>query len=169
MPELILPDVVLHNMELERSLEKMGRLRQRAHDLRALEDALKQIDPMLSLVKAQEKVENPNVRPGYWHVRRSNAPFPDTYLTIEGPNGEFVEPHSGVLDVLREQDTRRQGWFDEFRMRKVREKRDREKNRLLLAEDRREELATRIKAYDNPGVAFGTRGWTYRAGARKGD
>lgn len=167
MSGLILPDVVMHNLELERSLQRMELIRQRGHSLKALDEALRGIDPMLGLVRATENPENPALRGGFWHVRRCNAPFPDTYLVIEGDNGEFIEPHSGVLDQLRRRDLRRQGWFEDFRAERDREARERERQKARTAADRQEEIADRIKAYDNPGVSMGGK-WTYRAAARKG-
>lgn len=169
MSSLILPDVVLHNLELERSMDRVERLRQRGHDLQSIERDLQDIDPMLSLVRAREQVENPEMRPGFWHVRRCNAPFPDSYITIEGPDGQFVEPHSGVVEWFRREDTRRQGYFDDLRKAKERGKREQAIRRAEFHADQRVELAERIKAYANPGVSFaGTgRGWSYRAGAKR--
>lgn len=168
MPELILPDVVLHNLELERSLQKMERVRARGHLLRSLEDELRGIDPMLSLVRAREVVESEQVRPGFWHVRRCNAPFPDSYLVIESEDGGFVEPHSGVVEEIRRRDTRRAGWFDDFRAERDRKQREREARKRLFHEEIRAELADRIKAYDNPGVSMTGRGrgWAARVSRR---
>lgn len=167
MSGLILPDVVLHNLELERSLEHLRRVRERGDALTSLDRALRDLDPMLSLVKARDRVESGWMRPGYWYVRRCNAPFPDSYLVIEGPDGEFVEPHSGILEELRRLDTRRAGWFDDHRRAKDRERRDRDERRRRMAEDRRVEIAERVKAIDSPGVSMADTRWTYRAGARR--
>lgn len=64
---------------------------------------LKEIDPYLELALAGEKILAGNpLRPGYWHIIRHNPGAPPTVMTIEGPNGEYMEPNSEVFRMLKE-------------------------------------------------------------------
>lgn len=130
---------------------------------------LKQISPYLELVKAHSQARHPALRPGFWHVLYRPPAGVPTILVHEGPDGEYREPDSGLLEMLRRSDL----WSD--RSIRERERIDRmlEQSRQRRIEREREErideVRQRAKAAVNPGVSF-TRvpgGWSYRAGARK--
>lgn len=72
---------------------------------RELTKALKAEDRNLEIVWVSDRapVEYGWI-PGRWHVRRVNEGAPDSYMPITGPKGEYVEPHFGVLDQLRQRD-----------------------------------------------------------------
>lgn len=63
---------------------------------------LKQLDPYLELVQAKEDATY--MRPGFYHILRHNPGAPPTFMCVEGPNGEFMEPNSGIFDLLRRRD-----------------------------------------------------------------
>ena len=126
---------------------------------------LYQIDPDLRLVKATEHAHFPGLTAGLYHVLRRNPLGAPTLLAVSGPNGEFKEPDSSLLDALRKQDL----WNDRVSRDRSRalEELDRQKARRMQfeKEERQDEIAERWKAASNPGVSFTGKGWRYRAGA----
>lgn len=156
---IILPPIALYNAERERLAERHGALRW-------FEEQLKELDPHLTLVKASEAGGAAHMRPGYWHVKMTD---PETgwqhYMVIEGPDGQFMEPHSGVIDKLREHDLRRPGAFEE--MLKQLDARDaahasRQKD---WHEAMKVEFAERYANKANASVSMANqgKGWRYRA------
>jgi hypothetical protein len=167
--QVILPPEAIYSLELQEQLEKVERLRERGADLKAFDDALKQIDERLSLVQASPNATAPGLTPGYWHVRRQNdPPTMDSYLILTAPDGSFVEPHSGFLDWLRGCDLQRPGALDDLQKQQYAKERERQRRKELLHEERVDEFLSRYKAHANPGVLFGDNKWTWRAGARTG-
>lgn len=160
MSGIVLPPVVEWN-------EQRAKLAERHGALRWFDDALKEFDPLMELVRAPEGSTDPDLIPGYWHIRRRNPIGLHTYIAITGPEGEFTEPHSGVIEQLRKMDLQRKGAWEELMQklddeeaasrRKVQETRD----------DLKEEFADRYKAYANPGVLFGDNKWTWRSKAKR--
>lgn len=68
---------------------------------------LKQIDPNLRLMQAGERANCPGVLAGYYHLVRLREPAKPDMLMVQplrGPNGEFIEPTSQMLDALRAAD-----------------------------------------------------------------
>lgn len=105
MPKLFLPPGVSRELQQER-LAHHARVAALTHYAAAMDDFnadLKQIDPYLELVKAKEQIEaGTPLKPGYWHVIRHNPGAPPSIMTIEGPDGEYIEPDSGVFRQLQE-------------------------------------------------------------------
>lgn len=169
MSELVLPEIVEANARLEASLETLQRKRARAGWLAHFNDALRGIDPKLSLVKARETIAlERDLVPGLWHVRRENGTdLPDSYLPISGPDGGFLEPHEGVLNQLRERDLQRPGRMEELRATWDAEDRARKNKQLLFREEMKEEVATRYKVLTSPGVSFSDTRWTNSKKARR--
>lgn len=159
---LVPPDVAREQMVDDAMDDTYSRAREFAVEL-------KRIDPHLGLVWAGEKADFPGLKPCRWHVKRHNPGTVDSYWPIEGPDGGYMEPHSGVFEQLMRNDLWR---GDPGRARYHREcenarRRQRAKDRE--AEDRRVEFAERLKALASPGVSFARAGgWSYRAGARRG-
>lgn len=158
MSGIILPPIALYNAEREK-------LTNRHEHLKWFDVQLKQLDWRLSLVKAAPGAVDRDLIAGYWHIKRDNSEkgMLDTYLPITGPNGEFMEPHTGVLEQLRGGDLQRPGAWEEMIRRHDREEQDR-KNRLAAERaDFKEEFALRYKAKANPGVSFNSsKPWRYR-------
>lgn len=65
---------------------------------------LKQIDPYLELMFFEDDVLLPGVTPGRWHVVRHNPGAPPSLDAYVGPNGEYLEPDSGIFKKLEESD-----------------------------------------------------------------
>lgn len=65
---------------------------------------LKRIDPRLQLVRAHEKTTLPGLKPGYFHAIRDNGADPPSIHIHEGPNGEYRDPDSGLLEDLAKGD-----------------------------------------------------------------
>ena len=68
-------------------------------------EKLQAIDPKLELVKAPDNAKHPALRPGFWHVlRHAGSEVPPAIMVHEGPDGEYREPDSGMLEALRKGD-----------------------------------------------------------------
>jgi hypothetical protein len=158
MSQIILPPIALYNAEREK-------LSHRHEHLKWFDAELKRIDWRLSLVRAHDGAVDRDLIPGYWHIKRDNSQhgMADSYLPIKGPNGEFMEPHSGVLDRLRERDMQRPGAWEEMIRWHDREEDERQARLAAERADFREEFALRYKAKANPGVSFSNaKPWRYR-------
>lgn len=129
---------------------------------------LRTIDPYLDLVRAKDSAEGvPGLKPGYYHVIRHNPGAPTSLMAIETEDGGFKEPDSSVFDMLRRSDF----WNDELqrdrrrKLERARESENRRKEREAQA--RKDEYQINLKALESPGVLFGSKRWTNRAGARQ--
>lgn len=130
---------------------------------------LKRIDSYLELIWAPGNARAPGLIPNRYHVLRHNPGAPPTLLPIVGPDGEYVEPNSGVFDLLREQDM----WSSEAsydRKRRERAAEDTEKRRKAREdEQRREELEERWKAATRTQVLLSPDvRWSQNASGRRG-
>jgi len=71
----------------------------------ALERELKELDDGLSIVWIGSRApEFPGVSPGRFHVRRQNPGAPNTFMPIEGPDGEYLEPSFRIVEELKRND-----------------------------------------------------------------
>jgi hypothetical protein len=170
MSGLILPDVVLHRMALEESLERYSRVQERAKHLRWLEAEMKALDPRLELVKAKDSVDiDSDLKPGYWHIRlRCEDDAPDPAIPWMFPTGEFREPDSGILDFLRSRDLWNRDVFEHATRQQTREEDARRAELEAGRDERVDEMATRIKSIDSPGVLFSDTPWTARTAMKRG-
>ncbi len=130
---------------LPESLRREGQVEGQLALARYWNEAVKRIDPQLSLVLARDTAEPP-LLPGRWHVRRSNRGVPDSYLPITGPNGEYREPDHGILDELHRRDTWIDGGLNKFLEQKHAPEQEAQKERELRAEQRRDEFAADFRA-----------------------
>jgi hypothetical protein len=169
LSSLILPDVVLDNLELERALENVQMKRTRGEWLHYFDQALKEMDPKLSLVKAREDAPRyGGMIPGLWHVRRENGLGQrDTYLPIDDGNGNFVEPHMGILEGLRSNDMQRPGALDDMRKKWDAEQRDHEKRLQAFKDERMEEFKDRYRLHAYGSVSFADTRWKNSAKGRR--
>lgn len=169
MSGIILPEVVQAREQIEASLEALGAKRERAAWLQHFDSALRAIDPKLSLEKAREQVQDRAIMPGYWHVRRQNGDdLPDTWLPIAGDDGEFIEPHMGILEGLRANDLQRPGRLDELRKQWDRQDAERANRTGSQRAQIREEFMERYVSNTRPSVGFGDDRWTNSVHGRRG-
>lgn len=132
---------------------------------------LKQIDPRLYLVKARNPVvAGTALRPGYWHILRDNGDkgAPPTVMTIEGPNGEYVEPNSAIFDLLRRNDLQRPGAKREMKEAEERARQAQEREREREREELIAEASERWLAGNRAFVSMDrSTPWTQSARARR--
>lgn len=170
MSQILLPESVIENMRVERSLHF-------ASDgyVKDFNRRLKEIDPHLSLAFAGDRAEGSGIQPGRWHIQRKNPQRPDiptTFWTIStngiGNPGGFRDPDQGVIDELHRNDLWKNGGVE--KLKRAREERERReaRERANQREARRDELAVNIKAVTNPGIQFGDGKWTAKAKGRRG-
>lgn len=129
---------------------------------------LKAIDPYLELALATEKVLAGNpLRPGYWHIIRHNPGAPPTVMTIEGPNGEYMEPNSEVFRKLKE-DSDMWNPASMHRKRKREEELEaaKERRKAREREARQEELMERYAAATRTQVSM-SGDWTQNVAGKK--
>jgi hypothetical protein len=125
------PEHVAFQMLVEREAED----RRRGHWLEA---ELRQLDDRFRVRFFNSDHGVPWIKPGRWHVIRLNPDgAPPTAMPIER-DGEYCEPHSGVLEELRRRDSwRLKGSLaDHMRAHQAKEAEQARRE----AEDRREEM-----------------------------
>lgn len=159
MSTVLLPPYVQRNMVHAAAQVRAG-------ELEWFDAQLKELDPNLTLVRAAEHSTSPDLVPGYWHIHRRNVIGLDTYIAITGPDGEFAEPNSGIIEQLRKDDLQRAGAWEEFEARLDREEESYRRKVLDQRAEMKDEFAGRYKAKANPGVSMADVGWKHRAGAR---
>lgn len=150
---LILPASVARKYAEERNAHRADLLRAleaTSQQLAYWNQRLKEIDPHLQLVKAQSSTTLPGLKPGYFHIIRDNGHAPPTVWPLQGRDGEFREPDSGMLEELARGDM----WSERSRREQERAasaakaaaQRERERER----EERMDEIRERMKAATNP-------------------
>ena len=160
---LILPDSVRMSMELEDQLELLGD----RHDwLKHFDRELRALDPYLSLVKASESATEPGLIPGYWHVKRANPTEMDSYYPLRGDEGEFVEPGSEHLELMRKNDLQRPGAFQEFQARHKAVEDEMKARKADQARERVESMAERIEVVERAQVSMKD-GWVNSVKGKK--
>ena len=163
MSGLVLPTWVAANAERDK-------FAQQSAEWQHMDRQLKELDPQLSLVYVPERVPvtaAPGILPGRWHVKRASEGELDLYIPICGAQGEYRDPDSGIVEELRRRDLWKREVWDEMRTKNKRDEAAREREQATKDEERAEDFALAVKAHANPGVAFGVKGWTPKAGARK--
>ena len=128
----------------------------------ALERELKELDSALSLVWIGSRApEFPGVSPGRFHVRRANPGAPNTFMPIEGPDGEYLEPSFRIVEELKRNDL----WDDramETLMKTHSRKADEAaKADALMSEQIREESASQFRAASRVAGSGGMRKRTW--------
>jgi hypothetical protein len=73
-------------------------------EAKILSEDLKRIDSTLSVVWVGERVDDPELVPARWHIRRQTPGMVAAYIPLVGPDGEYREPGSWVLDWLQAND-----------------------------------------------------------------
>lgn len=130
--------------EIRAMIEQEEFVDRQVESARGIDQALKAINPNLSLVFVKAGVPAahapPGAVPGRWHVRWPGRDGFPSYLPITGPNGEYQEPDVRILPAIVERDLTRPGALD----RAIRRP-DNRKRRELEAEQRRDELALDLR------------------------
>ena len=101
---LWLPPREANRLQGERQRYVAGLLQQRElhAEVERWNGILKEIDPALELVRAPENATHAALKPGYWHViRHDSGEMPPGVVVHEGPNGEYLDPDSSLLERLR--------------------------------------------------------------------
>lgn len=130
---------------------------------------LKRIDPRLEMVRAAENTHGTPLRPGFYHIVRWNEGAPPSVMTIEGDNGEFVEPTSRVFEKLAREDL-----WDPENMRLLRQRQRladeaAEKLKIREREQRQEEMLERWVAGTRTFVSMNRDSpWSQNAAGRRG-
>lgn len=114
MSDLLLPGSVVREIQKRKWVEQ-----RREHSAKVMalldfddpvcrewEPELKRLDPFLRLGRAKPMAYEPGftIRPGFYHWVRDNPTAAMTVSAITGPDDEFVEPDSGLLEALRRND-----------------------------------------------------------------
>ncbi len=122
---------------------------------------LRQLDPALQLIKARDTVTAPGLRPGYWHVVRDVPPAPPTLLPLVGEFGEYVEPSSRMLEVLKEGDLQNEQAMRDRRARDDAATKARLKAKFHAHEERVGEMVEKVDSLNRAHVSVTTaRPWT---------
>lgn len=88
---------------------------------------LKRIDPGLSLVLGKENADDMELRAGYWAIRKVVPGSVDAYIVLQGPDGQYREPGSWMLEMLQGADM----WND-----RRRHEREEIKRRIQISKER---------------------------------
>ncbi len=134
--------------------------------LKFFDRELRELDEGLSLVKASDSATEPGLKPGYWHIRRENPGDMASYFPLEGDEGEFVEPSSEHLGMMRRMDLQNPRAFRDFVKRYERLEADRERRRQLEAEERQTEFAERLESHERAHVSMAGK-WTNSVKGKK--
>lgn len=130
--------------------------------------SLQEVDPYLQLVKAEETVEaGVPLRPGFWHIIRHNPGAPPSVMTIEGEDGEYIEPSYRIFTLLQKNDMWNSNSLKEenARRKKLQEAEERQKERDR--ESRQEELLERYLAVTRTQVSM-IPGWSQNVAGKRG-
>jgi len=131
---------------------------------------LRQIDERLQMVWFDEGVKILGVVPCRYHIlRRNEPPAPWSIIPIQDSEGNYVEPDSGVFEMLLRDDMWSASAQRERRRheRLARAAKDRERERE--AEDRQAEIVERIQAARRAFVSMSRdQPWSQNAAGRRG-
>lgn len=157
---LVVPEHIRADMEREQAIDRQIGA---AH---AVNNLIQAKYPDCELVWVGERTEVAGLTPARWHVWRQGGRdqgYMDAYIEWSGPNGEYLEPDSGILTMLARGDLWNRDVSAEFaKERRDAEERERKAQEALSAE-RIDLFATNIKSRLNPGISFSdARPWTNR-------
>lgn len=136
---LLIPGKVAADLEAERFIEE------RLEVARYWDRELQRLDPRLSLVWVNENATSPGLVPGRWHIRRENEQTADSFIPVVGPEDEYRDMGSDVLERLKAADRWNDAVERERKRRAERAKRRAAHDRELRAEQRRDVMAETIR------------------------
>lgn len=129
---------------------------------------LKKVDPYLRLAQAREKAHAPGVKPGYYHLWRDNPGAPPWVEPLTGPQGDFVEPNSAMLNVLRASDLQNARVVADMRRRELEAERAAEKAKQAQHEERVEDAVGRIQSLTQTRVSMNDQPWSQNVAGKRG-
>lgn len=178
MPELLLPRSVVREIAKRKWAEQRAEWRAQLDKMFDWNDPvcvawspyLRELCPQLRLGRAKGRAAEPGftVLPGYYHWVRDNETAPPTVTPITGPEGEWREPDSGVLEDLAMCDLQNPKVF--MRLLAQREERERaiEEERAREREERQQEILGRYLAGTRVQVSMNDHSpWTQNARGRR--
>jgi hypothetical protein len=115
---------------------------------------LGRLDPLLKLAKAKDGADDPQVKPGFWHLIRLNELAPFWVQPLMSPTGGFVEPTSQMLDLLRQSDLQNSRAVRARQALDQREMRERNAARAREDEQRQDELREQVAAVTRTQVSM---------------
>lgn len=169
---LFLPPTITRGLQQER-LQMQTDLVKMTHMKETMDSwnrDLRQIDPYLELIKAQEnpEVQIHALKPGYWHIIRHNPDAPPSITTWEGPEGEYREPDSGIYDHLRLNDLQNPEVMKAIKKKRITLERLRKERENRENEERRQELFERLAANRDVRISFDRDAkWTQNVSGRR--
>ena len=136
-----------------------------------LNPLLKEVDPHLELIFVPPNADRtvPGIVPGRYMVLRHNPGAPPSLMVVEGPNGEFIEPGSRLIDEMRSKDM----WSPEAerdrKQRRARREYEQERARERETEARRQEIQERWAAATRAFVSMDrSTPWSQNGAGRRG-
>lgn len=170
MPSLWVPPTVSRELQqktMEHRAELMAAARRDA-TLDYWDRELQKLDPKLFMIKAADDAQVPGVKPGYYHVIRDCSPAPPAILPIVGDEGEFVEPTSRLLDVLRAGDLQNERAMEARRKQDEESARRRLRDKQRGHEERVEEMMDRWRSVNQTSVSMNRdAAWTQSANGKR--
>jgi hypothetical protein len=117
---------------------------------------LQRLDPRLRLAKAvtDADAEGPGLRPGFYHLVWRSGDDPITLSPLTGPNGEYAEPTSQMLETLRANDLQSARVALDRARAEQRAEREQDASRQRDEEARHEELDERWAAVTRTQVSL---------------
>lgn len=151
-----------HNRELLDMFQLNGSVQSRWNP------ELARLDPLLKLGKAKDGADDPQVRPGFWHLIRLNELAPFWVQPLTDARGGFVEPTSQMLEMLRLSDLQNSRAVKARRAEDERLMRERNAARAREDEVRNDELRERVAAVTRTQVSMNPdTPWTQNAAGAK--
>jgi hypothetical protein len=163
---VLVPDWVARN---ERQRAMLSDVKSGLGQTRYWNPLLQEKDPRLELAFVGEAPPVPGIFSYRWHVLRHNENGPDSYWALEGPDGEFREMGSDILEHFNRSDLWdprvREGVEVSMRRKKVSQERAKD----LRREQRVDELTSNVNAMIRPSVLVsdGVK-WSNRSAGKRG-
>lgn len=130
---------------------------------------LQKIDRALTLIKAHDDASVPGLIPGFWHIIREIEGGPPSILPLVGDDGEYVEPTSRMLEVLRAGDLQSPQAMRARREHDERKAREKERRQQAAHEERVAEMSERLASLTQTRVSMSDAApWSQGVAGRRG-
>lgn len=156
MSDLLLPPNVVAEIQKQEWAERRARFRAKLDALLDFDDPvcrqwnphLRELDPLLRMGRARPMAYEPGwaIVPNYYHWVRDNPTAPPSVTPITGPDEEWAEPDSRVLDMLRRNDLQNPLVFAAMLEQYDRQQKAEEKQEQVEDEERQREILERWQA-----------------------